>query len=276
MTSSERPADAGVFERFDFGRALIEEAGGLALKCFGRLDSLQVRSKGQQDMVTDADHEVERLIRTRLAERFPADAFLGEETGMGDVVDGDGMWVVDPIDGTQPFTSGMTTWCVSIAYLHRGVPELGFITAPARGEVFVGSRAGATLNGHPISVRAADRLDQGLTYVGYSPWLGAEDVLPVFRRLLRQGGQYYRDGSGALGLCYVACGRLIGYVERHMNAWDALAALAIVKAAGGQTNDFLVGDVLQTGGPVIAGSDALYPTLVELLGTSRRQPMPSP
>jgi myo-inositol-1(or 4)-monophosphatase len=267
MTSSERPADDGVLERFGFGRALIEEAAALALDHFGKLDSLEIRSKGQQDMVSDADHDTERLIRTRLSERFPGDAFLGEETGAGDGEGSDGLWVVDPIDGTQPFTSGLTTWCVSVAYLYRGVPALGFVAAPARGELFVGSRAGATLNGHPISVRDADRLDQGLTYVGYSPWLGADDVLPVFGRLLRHGGQYYRDGSGALGLCYVACGRLIGYVERHMNAWDALAALTIVKAAGGRTNDFLVGDALRTGGHVIAGPSALYPTLTDLLGT---------
>ncbi len=250
LTPRRRIGD-GRAARAHFGRVLVQEAASLALSYFERHDALEITSKGQQDMVSEADHAIERLIRERLGERFPDDAFLGEETGMTGRGDAKGLWVVDPLDGTQPFICGMTSWCVSIAYVEDGSPQLGFVMAPARAELFVGIRdEGAWLNGCPIRVGQASRLDEGLTYVGYSPWLGADDVIPVFERLLRCGGDYYRDGSGALGLCYVACGRLVGYVERHMNAWDALAALAIVTAAGGRTNEFLEGDTLRTGGPV--------------------------
>jgi myo-inositol-1(or 4)-monophosphatase len=269
---ADRPAGppAGLDERIDFGCALVAEAGAIALGYFERLESLRVSPKGPQDMVSEADYAIEQMIHERISARFPDDAFVGEETGPDDSAGSDGMWVVDPIDGTQPFTCGLTTWCVSIAYIHQGVPILGFISAPARGELFVGVRdAVATLNGRPISVSEAQELDQGLTYIGHSAWLGADAVVPVFERLLRQGGQYYRDGSGALGLCYVACGRLIGYVERHMHAWDALAALAIVEAAGGTASDFLVDDALRVGGPVVAGPPSLFPALVTLLDGDR-------
>ena len=75
---------------------------------------------------------------------------------------------------------------------------------------------------------------------------------------------FHREGSGALTLCYVACGRLIGYVEPHINSWDCLGALAVVQAAGGTINNFLSGDGLWQGNRVIAGSAALYPTLASL------------
>jgi len=156
-------------------------------------DALTITDKGRQNMVTEADVEVEVLIRDRLAERFPGDAFLGEETGRSDVAGSEGIWVVDPIDGTQPFISGMTSWCVSMAFVFRGVLEMGFVSSPARDEVFIGRRGGgATLNGRPIAVRPTTRIDDGILYMGYSPRIGADDVVPIFDRVLRQGAVYYR------------------------------------------------------------------------------------
>ena len=255
--------DRGLAARFTFADSLIREAATLALSHFRDLDSLTITDKGRQDMATDADLETEKLIRGRLADRFPEDAFLGEETGRNDVASSERIWVVDPIDGTQPFVYGLTSWCVSIALVSHGALEMGFVAAPARDELFVGRRGvGATLNNRPISVRPATRIDEGILYMGYSPRIGADDVVPIFDRVLRQGAVYYREGSGALGLCYVAAGRLIGYLEAHLNSWDALGALAVVQAAGGQTNDFLAGDGLWAGAPMIAGSPAIYPTLL--------------
>jgi len=266
-TADER----GLERRFVFASTLIEEAAALALDRFRNLDSLTITDKGRQDMATEADLETETLIRGRLAVAFPEDAFLGEETGRSDVAGSQGIWVVDPIDGTQPFICGMTSWCVSIAFVTGGALEMGFVSSPARNELFIGRRGrGATLNGRPIFVRPATRIDDGILYMGYSPRIGADDVIPIFDRVLRQGAVYYREGSGALGLCYVAAGRLIGYVEPHLNSWDALGALAVVQAAGGTTNDFLAGDGLWTGAPMIAGSASLYPTLLAAFEGSDR------
>jgi myo-inositol-1(or 4)-monophosphatase len=263
--------EADLEARFTFGQSLIEEAGALALGYFRRLAELTVTGKGRQDMASEADVETELLIRRRLADRFPDDAFLGEETGRSDVAGSRGIWVVDPIDGTQPFISGMTSWCVSLAFVLDGRLEMGFVTSPARDELFMGRRGErATLNGRPISVGTATRLDDGIVAVGYSPRIGADDILPMFERLLRQGGMFYRDGSGALALCYVACGRLIGYVEAHMNAWDCLGAFAVLEAAGGRCNDVLAGDGLWKGGRIICGPPALYPALRALVEPETR------
>jgi myo-inositol-1(or 4)-monophosphatase len=259
-------SDVGLDDRFGFALELIEEAGLLALDYFRHRTDLTVTAKGWQDMASEADVGTETLIRGRLAARFPGDAFLGEETGRGEVESAEGIWVVDPIDGTQPFVSGMSSWCVSIAYVREGVVEMGFVVAPARDELFVGRRGqGATLNGAAISASPATQLDEGIVGVGYSPRIGADDIVPVFDRLLRQGAMFYRDGSGTLDLCYVACGRLLGYVEPHIHSWDSLAAAAVIEAAGGRVNDLLAGDAMWVGAPVVAAAPALYPVLESVL-----------
>jgi myo-inositol-1(or 4)-monophosphatase len=258
---------ASLNERFDFGLNLIREAGDLALDYFRRLETLHVHNKGPQDMASEADLNVELLIRNRLSERFPEDAFLGEETGRTEFLPSQGIWVVDPIDGTQPFISGLTGWCVSIAFLLNGSLEIGFVSSPPRSELFAGRRgAGATLNGNPIRISGATQLTAGIVAVGYSPRVKPEEFLAVFSRLLEQGAMFYRDGSGALALCYVACGRLIGYVEPHINSWDCLGALAIIEAAGGAISDFLSHDGLWKGNRLIAGPPPIYSKLTLLFG----------
>jgi len=132
-TASASP-DAWLDDRFALGAELIEEAAALALGFFERVETLQPRAKGRQDMISEADLATERLIRARIAERFPEDAFLGEETGRDDVAGARGIWVVDPIDGTQPFLLGLTSWCVSIGFVVGGECEMGFVAAPARDE----------------------------------------------------------------------------------------------------------------------------------------------
>jgi myo-inositol-1(or 4)-monophosphatase len=130
-------------ERFDFALALVQEAGALAFGYFQRLETLTIKAKGHQDMMSEADLNTEMMIRDRLKQAFPEDGFLGEETGRSDVDPARPLWVVDPIDGTQPFISGMGGWCVSISLVADGRVEMGFVFAPARGELFTGRRGGA-------------------------------------------------------------------------------------------------------------------------------------
>ena len=125
----------------------------MALEYFGRLTTLTVNSKGLQDVVTEADVAVENLIKGRLAESYPSDAFLGEETGHADFPGSTGIWVVDPIDGTQPFVSGLPTWCMSIAYVQNGAVIFGLVLQPRRERAVHrwASVAPAELNGRPIA-----------------------------------------------------------------------------------------------------------------------------
>jgi len=255
-----------IAERFAFGQELIVEAAALAQRYFESQESLTVRSKGTQDVVSEADVEVEKLIRGAIEARFPDDAFFGEEFGHNEVDGAEAIWIVDPIDGTQPFLKELSSWCVSIGFASKGVLEMGFVAAPARDEIFVGRVGhGATLNGRPIRVSDSTSLDDGLLSIGMSPRIGADEIVPIVDKLLRQGVVYYREGSGALSLCYVAAGRLIGYIESHLNSWDGAAGVAIVQAAGGVVNELLTEESLLTGAPIIATNEALYPALDAVL-----------
>jgi len=258
--------------RLDFARELIYAAGDVAMGYFERLATLTVSNKGVQDVVSEADVEVERLIKARIAEVWPTDAFLGEETGhaasgsAGQSPGSTGIWVVDPIDGTQPFLSGLGTWCVSIAYVRSGQVQFGLVNAPAHRELFVGGRGvPATRNELPIHLHPGRALTDGMTYLGCSARVTADDIVPVFDRLMRRRGMYVRNGSGALGICDVACGRLLGMIEPHINSWDCLGGIAVLEAAGGVTNDYLVGDALLAGNWLVATTPALYGAMHEVL-----------
>jgi myo-inositol-1(or 4)-monophosphatase len=248
--------------RYEFALALIKDAGALAHSYFKKRNELTIKSKGMQDMVSEADLNTELLIRNRIEAQFPHDAFLGEETGLSDFEPKQGIWVVDPIDGTQPFVSGMSSWCVSIAFVKDGALQFGMVFAPERGELFSGGIGfPATLNGNPVERHPGRSVREGITGVGYSMRVKPQAYLDFFGRLLSEGGMFYRDGSGALTLCYVACGRLVGYVEPHINSWDCLGAIAVIHAAGLKTNDFLGNDGLRKGNWLIAGNGEVYEAL---------------
>ncbi|MGL4310972.1 MAG: inositol monophosphatase family protein [Paracoccaceae bacterium] len=252
--------------RYAFALDLIRAAGDLALGYFRQRDSLTIQSKGLQDMASEADVNTELLIRRALEERFPQDAFLGEETGMTDYAADQGIWVVDPIDGTQPFISGMSAWCVSIAYMQGGELRFGMVYAPARGELFAGGQGiPAMLNGKPLAPHPGKTIRDGLCCVGHAPRVAPDAFLPIFERFIRAGGMYFREGSGALALCYVASGQLLGYVEAHINSWDCLGGIAVCHAAGLKTNDFLSGEGLHKGNPIVAGNAAIYAELDAIL-----------
>lgn len=254
-------------QRFDFAQNLIIEAGDLAMQYFGNLAELSIMSKGARDMVSDADFAVEKLIKERLLARYPDDAYLGEETGHVPGDDASGIWVVDPIDGTQPFLNGLRTWCISLAYVRANEVVLGMVNNPAAGELFTGGAGRpAELNGRSIAPRDVPTLADGLTYVGCNPRLRPEQVVPVLDRLLRAGGMFFRNGSGALGLCDIACGRLLGYVEAHINAWDCLGGIGVCKSAGVRVSDYVSEHSLINGGPIVAGTPQVFDQLVAVLG----------
>jgi myo-inositol-1(or 4)-monophosphatase len=237
------------------------------------VNELSIMSKGAQDMVSEADIAVEKLIRNRLMAAYPDDGYLGEETGHEAASGDSGIWVVDPIDGTQPFLSGLNTWCISIAYVRSNEVLLGMVNNPAAGELFIGGVGRtAELNGQPIAPRRDASVGDGLTYLGCNPRLRPEQVVPVLDRLLRAGGMFVRNGSGALGLCDVACGRLVGYVEAHINSWDCLGGIAVCRSAGVRVSDYLTADSIFVGGPIVAGSPQVFDQLVVVLGDPSAPP----
>jgi myo-inositol-1(or 4)-monophosphatase len=249
-------ARALIAERFAFAQGAALAAGALALPHFRNRATLAVESKGLQDVVTVADKAVEAMLVARIASAFPGDVVLGEEGGLSAAWDRrQPLWVIDPIDGTANFARGLPLWCISIGLLVEGKAAAGVIYNPVNGELHAAmAGSGATLNGAPIRVSAVADPQQARIGLGFSYRRPPSIHLGNIARLLDAGCEYSRLGSGALGMAYVADGRFEGYFEPHINAWDVLAGIVIVREAGGWTNDFLAGDALAHGNPILAAA----------------------
>jgi myo-inositol-1(or 4)-monophosphatase len=251
----------------ELARDVARAAGELALGYFRDLPNLKVETKGLQDVVSRADREVEDYIRARITEAFPGDSILGEEGGSAGDLGGEApIWVIDPIDGTQCFLNGLSTWCVSIALVQDGEIIFGAVHDPCNDELFSGGPGlGAFCNERPIHVSDVSDMTVGMTEVGFSHRISPALTLGVLTRLMDAGGMYHRCGAGALALAHVAAGRYIAYFEEHMNSWDSFAAAAIIHGAGGWTNDLMANDGLAEGAMVVAGgypiADALKPII---------------
>ncbi|MBZ6078640.1 inositol monophosphatase family protein [Microvirga puerhi] len=236
--------------RFDAACAIAADAGALARQRFLERPRSQLADmKGPQDFLTATDSEVEDLIRNRLLALFPGDAFFGEEGGGSFERN---VWVVDPIDGTANFARGIPHFAISIAFVRDGRVEIGVVLDVMHGELYTARRgAGATLNGKPIRVSGLANIKQATVEAGWSSRLPTESYIALVERLKQLGVNVRRAGSGTLGITYVADGRIDAYCELHINAWDVLAGLLIVEEAGGWTNNFLAGDGLRKGNPVL-------------------------
>lgn len=219
-------------------------------------------AKSAIDFCTEADRAVEQLIRREVEERF-GDSMIGEEFG-GEA--GEALWLVDPIDGTTGYIHGTPRWCVSIGFLLRGVIEIGVIYAPGTDRLFIARRGhGATLNKRPIAVSGLRHGAAPVVEAGCSERRPLEMYFELIRQLNAANMDFRRIGSGAIGLAEVACGLADGYVELHMNAWDAAAGLLLVSEAGGFTNDFMADDGIRSGNLLIACTPEIAPTLTEIV-----------
>jgi myo-inositol-1(or 4)-monophosphatase len=251
--------------RFHAGLGLVREVGQEARRQYRRRDTLLVESKGLQDLVSETDRACEDEIVAALSRMFPGDAFLGEERGLQNT-GGDATWVIDPVDGTANFLRGIPLWCVSLGLVHRNVPVIGLIYNPVTDELYAAKRGrGATLNNSGISVSSVASLNEARMGIGFSYRRPVAPHVQAISALLEAHCEYSRLGSGALGMAFTADGRLDGYWEAHINLWDVVAGLCIVREAGGWTNDFMAGDVFRLGNPILATNPALAAPLQALL-----------
>ncbi len=250
--------------RLDFARNLAETAGATAMGYFRDLGNLTIERKGHQDLVSEADRQVEQFVRQAITARFAEDGILGEEYGLKAGSTGF-TWVIDPIDGTGNFVSGIPAWTVVIACVQDSRTVVGVIHDPNVGETFSAARGGgAFLNGRPMHVASGATLQTGSVGTGFSNRVPGEEITRFITALVADGGVFYRNASGAAMLAYVAAGRLIGYYEPHMNAWDCIAGLLMVEEAGGRILTFDGKTMLAKGGVALAASPDVFDAIKSL------------
>lgn len=224
-----------------FAQQLARDAGQILLERFGR-HSLEVHHKGDIDLVTEADLAAESLIVGRIKSFYPRHAILAEESGAtaGDKAENEHRWIVDPLDGTTNYAHGYPCFCTSIALEHAGEIVVGVIYDPLRDELFAAERGqGATLNNRPIQVSKTDSLAQSLLCTGF-PYDVRDngDFARHFRNFIMHAQAVRRDGSAALDLAYVAAGRLDGFWEEGLRAWDVAAGVLLIEEAGGRVSGY--------------------------------------
>jgi myo-inositol-1(or 4)-monophosphatase len=269
-------ADMAWAEHLRVAERAARAAGDLLLMKFGT--HLRVRSKGvRSNLVTDADVTSESLIRRIIAQRFPDDAVLGEEEGVGTrgsrahttggAQGAAGRWIVDPLDGTTNYTHGYPFFSVSIAYEANGEVVLGVVHDPSRDEMFVAERgAGARLNGGKLAVSGQRELRDSFIVTGFPPIApGEKPPLKPLEAMMLRCQAVRRDGSAALDLCYVAAGRFEGFWESALHAWDIAAGALIVEEAGGRVSDYGGNALKLDAGQLVASNGAIHDAMLAVL-----------
>ncbi|MEU6530106.1 inositol monophosphatase family protein [Streptomyces sp. NPDC046928] len=193
------------------------------------------------DVVTEMDIAAEKLITDVISSRRPQDGFLGEEGAATEGTSGV-RWVIDPLDGTVNYLYGLPTWSVSIAAEQDGETVAGVVAAPMRGETCHAVRGGGAWATGPwegerrLTCRPTAPLDQALVSTGFNYVSEVRThQAEVARRLIPLLRDIRRSGSAAIDLCDLAAGRLDGYYERGLNAWDVAAGDLIAREAGAVT-----------------------------------------
>jgi len=212
------------------------EAGAILQDFAAR--GFQIENKGRINLVTEADLASERHIKELISSHYPTHHILAEESGASSHSSVDEYcWIIDPLDGTTNFSHGFPCYAVSIGIEYKGRSVAGVIYDPSRDEMFAAERgAGATCNGEKIRVSEIETLERALVVSGfpYDVRERMEEYLPAWREFLNHAQGVRRLGAAAIDMACIACGRMDGFWENGLNAWDVAAGWVIIEEAGGR------------------------------------------
>ena len=244
----------------------VVQAGDLQLEHFGH--DLHIDKKGTIDLVTDVDVAVERAFRAMIAARFPDHHVLAEEMGGAAQAPSGPCWIFDPIDGTTNYAHGLPIFCASLALEIDGLAEVAAVYDPTRRELFTAVRGGgAFLNGRRILVSAARDLVDAMLVTGfpYDVHGRVDEIVGLFGEFVGRARAVRRLGSAALDLCYVAAGRMDGFWESDLHAWDIAAGALLVAEAGGRVSGTDGEPFASRNGHVLASNGHLHDAMARVI-----------
>lgn len=246
---------------------MAKTAGEIQLKLF-RSKELNIATKQNDfDVVTTADKASERAIVDYINDIYPDHSILTEESGYSSHGNREWEWVIDPLDGTTNYSSGLPWFNVSIGVKHNGKTVAGVVYAARLGEMFCATLGGgATLNGTPIAPSGTPLLSKAVVATGfpYDKATNPDNNLDNFKRIMPVVRGLRRLGSAALDICYVAAGFLDAYWEMNLNEWDVCAAMLIAHEAGAYADRFRP----DRNWSVLASNKVLEPQLTAILSQS--------
>jgi myo-inositol-1(or 4)-monophosphatase len=240
--------------------------GAILIRHLNKLDKLKVEKKGHNDFVSDADRAAEEAVIEVIQRHYPDHAILAEESGVQG--ESDTVWIIDPLDGTTNFLHGFPQFCVSVGVQVKGRMEAAAVYDPMRQEIFAAARGdGAMLDDRKIRVSGRKELEFALIGTGF-PFRQADmemgPYLGMLGKVVRNTAGVRRPGAAALDLCYVACGRLDGFWETGLQAWDLAAGALIIREAGGIVSGLDGSENYLDAGHILCGSPKVYAGLAKL------------
>jgi len=247
---------------------VIKKAGKIILDSYKK--KILIEAKGSLDIVTDVDKKVEKFIISSIKKKFPSHKILGEESGL-DETKSNYIWIIDPIDGTNNFSRGISFFCCSIAFCQishdKITPLVGGIYDPIHNELFHAEKErGAHLNCKKINVSSASKINEAIIEFdeGHAK---NERSFEKFKHLNREIRAGRRFGSTALASAYVSCGRFEALINSGAKTWDMAAGALIIKEAGGMLFDLDKSEwdfILNKRG-IIATNKNLHKTILDLI-----------
>jgi myo-inositol-1(or 4)-monophosphatase len=252
-----------------FFNAIAEAAAAETLPRFRMPVTIDNKHAGGFDPVTEADRAAEKAIRHLITERYPEHGILGEEHG--DIgLDRDYVWVIDPIDGTRAFISGLPVWGTLVGLYHKGRAVMGMMDQPFTGERFIAKPGEATVRHNQDTSRLSTRKGVSLEraiMMTTSPKIFPDDLEPAYKRV-ENSVQLARYGCDCYAYAMVASGHIDLVVESGLKAYDVGGLIPLVEEAGGVMTTWS-GDRPEYGGTIVAsGSSALHDEVLELLNRS--------
>jgi len=214
------------------------EAGKVLIENLGKVKEIEFKAKNS--LVTEVDKFSEEIIISSIKKHFPSHDYFAEESGRHSR-ESDHVWIIDPLDGTTNYAHAYPFFSVSIALEIEEVVKVGLVYDPVKEELFTAEEGkGSYLNGNPIKVSKSHAIEHSHVCTGFMheiEWM-VEANIKHFGNFIRRARAVRRDGSAALDLCYVACGRFDGFWELGLNPWDTAAGALILKEAGGHVTTF--------------------------------------
>lgn len=254
----------------NFAIETVRAAGQILLDKYGR--KINISKKGDINLVTEADLASEKLIVERIKSHYPRHSILAEESGEAVVSGGDGnwKWIIDPLDGTTNFAHGYPCFCVTIALEYEGEIVLGVTYDPTRDELFAAEKgSGASLNGKKIRVSDTEKLSEALIVTGFPyDFARREDFARHITEFLLKSRGVRRDGSAAIDMAYVACGRFDGFWEEGLNPWDVAAGKLLIEEAGGRVSYYDDSPFSIYKPPILANNGLIHGEMLEVLRTA--------
>lgn len=241
------------------------KAGDVLLHNIGKIHRKNVKLKKASDFVTHIDKKSEEVIVKTIKKEFPDHHFLSEESIHDKEIAGY-RWIIDPLDGTTNYIHQYMVFSISIALQKDGEIILGVIYDPIKKELFTAQKGrGSFLNNKPIHVSKTSKLKDSLIITGF-PFRNKNIVdkyLKLFKKLFLKVSDIRRDGSAALDLAFVACGRCDGFFEIGLSPWDIAAGSIIIQEAGGTVTDFKGKNNFLKNGNIVAGNKKIHKEILK-------------